>query len=163
MLMVIISRRLKHLRGFVLQFYPVPACRSSSSLSTFRDIRWCTGRPQRALSSVWNGRCLRFEPWGRTAQLSPSSRRAWPMSSKSDLSSTSSKAPTVTSKWPRPWRKVRRASSRLTVCSLKRNVPQFLSHSLHRSHITMWCVYLYIYIYIYTELGCNWLNVIWIT
>lgn len=145
MLMLIINRRLQYPRDFFLQFCPVLACRSSSSLSTFRAIRWCTGRPLRVLSSGWNGPCLRFEPWGRTAQSSPSLRRAWPMSSKSDLSSTSSKAPTATSKWPGPWRKVRRASSHLTVCSLKHNVPQFLSHSLHSSHNTMQCAYIYIY------------------
>lgn len=83
----------------------MPFTRWSSSLSTSRATRWCTGLHQRGFKGV-TGLCLRCAPLGRTALLCHSFGRESHMNSKCAPSSMSSREQTVMSKLARRWKKV---------------------------------------------------------
>ena len=84
---------------------PVSFSRWSSSHSTSRATKWCTGLHQRGSRGA-NGVYLRCGPLERTAPLWHSFGRVSHMNSKSAPSSMSSREQTVMSKLARHWRKV---------------------------------------------------------
>lgn len=84
---------------------PVPFARWSSSRSTYKATRWCTGLHQRDCRGQ-NGLCLKCARPGKTAPSCRSFGRESHMNSKSAPSSTSSREQTVMSKLARRWRKV---------------------------------------------------------
>lgn len=92
-----------------------PLTRWSSSHSTSRATRWCTGRHQRGFRGA-TGPCLRCATPGKTAPWCLSFGRESHTNSKSAPSSTSSRERTVMSKLARRWRKVRETWMDAAVC-----------------------------------------------
>lgn len=84
---------------------PLPFTRWSSSRSTSRATRWCTGLHRRGCRGA-SGRCSRCAPQGRTAPSCHSSGKESHTNSKSAPSSMNSRGRTVTSKLAKRWRKV---------------------------------------------------------
>lgn len=96
----------------------VPFTRWSSSHSTSRATRWCTGLHRRGCRGA-NGPCSRCAPLGMTALLCHSFGRESHMNSKSAPSSMNSREQTVMSKLARRWRKVG-GCEYVTVCDCVR-------------------------------------------
>ena len=84
---------------------PLPFTRWSSSRSTSRATRWCTGPHRRGCRGA-SGLCSRCAPRGRTALSCHSSGKESHMNSKSAPSSMNSRGRTATSKLAKRWRKV---------------------------------------------------------